>query len=116
MKTARLHIRGRDSGVEVSITETARERLRGLLTRERLAPGEALLLERCASVHTFGMRFAIDVVFVDRNRRVVAIHREVPRCRVLFDLRAALTLEMPAGGASQHGLSVGDPLVFEAVS
>ncbi|MFM0718553.1 DUF192 domain-containing protein [Paraburkholderia strydomiana] len=116
MKAARLHVRGRDSGVEVSITETTRERLRGLLTRDHLAPGEALLLERCGSVHTFGMRFAIDVVFVDRHRRIVAIHRDVPRCRVLFNLRATLTLEMPAGGASQHGLSVGDPLVFEAVS
>jgi uncharacterized membrane protein (UPF0127 family) len=116
VKPARLHVRGRDTGVAVSITETARERLRGLLGRDRLAPGEALLLERCGSVHTFGMRFAIDVVFLDRQRRVVAIHRAVPRRRMLFNFRANQTLEMPADGARQHGLSVGDPLVFEAAS
>ncbi|QQC66723.1 DUF192 domain-containing protein [Paraburkholderia ginsengisoli] len=116
MKIARLHVRGRDTGVAVSITETARERLRGLLDHERLAPDAALLLERCASVHTFGMRFAIDVVFLDRHRRIVAIHRDVPRRRMLFNLRASRTLEMPADGARRHGLSIGDPLVFEAAS
>lgn len=116
MTPARLYVRGHDTGVAVSITQTARERLRGLLGRDQLAPGEALLLERCGSVHTFGMRFAIDVVFLDRHRRVVAIHREVPRRRMLFNLRATQTLEMPASGARQHGLAVGDPLVFEALS
>ena len=116
MKPARLHVRGRDLGVAVSITQTARERMRGLLGRDHLAPGEALLLERCGSVHTFGMRFAIDVVFLDRHRRIVAIHHDVPRRRMLFSLRATQTLEMPASGARQHGLSVGDPLVFEAAS
>jgi uncharacterized protein len=114
VKPARLYIRGRDTGVAVSITKTARERMRGLLGRDGLAPGEALLLEHCGSVHTFGMRFAIDVVFIDRHWRVVAIHHDVPRRRMLLNLRAAHTLEMPANGAREQGLSVGDPLVFEA--
>ncbi len=116
MKRARLHVRGHDIGVEVSITETARERMRGLLGRAALASGEALLLDRGGSVHTFGMRFAIDVLFLDRRQRVVAIHHDVPRRRMLFSLRATHTLEMPAHSARRHGLAVGDSLVFEATS
>ena len=116
MKPARLHVRGRDTGVAVSITETARERMRGLLGRDRLPSNEALLLEHCGSVHTFRMRFAIDVVFLDRHRRIVAIHHDVPQRRMLCHLRATRTLEMPAGGAREHELSVGDSLDFEAAS
>ena len=116
MKPARLHVRGHDTGIAVAVTETTRERMRGLLGRDHLSPDEALLLERCGSVHTFGMRFAIDVVFLDRHRRVIAIHPGVPRRRMLLNLRAAHTLEMPADGARRHGLSVGDPLAFEAAS
>lgn len=116
MKSARLRVRGHDMGVDVSITETARERMRGLLGRSALGSGEALLLDRCGSVHTFGMRFAIDVVFLDRRHCIVAIHHVVPRRRVLFSPRATHTLEMPASSARQCGLTVGDTLVFEATS
>lgn len=116
MKLARLHVRGDDLGVAVSITETARERMRGLLGRECLPSGEALLLRRCGSVHTFGMRFAIDVVFLDRFERTVAIHHDVHKRRMLFNFRATQTLELPAGEARERGLAIGDQLVFEAVS
>jgi uncharacterized membrane protein (UPF0127 family) len=117
VKTAQLYVRGRDTGVSVSVTQTARERMRGLLGRSHLPLDQALLLDRCGSVHTFRMRFAIDVVFLDRHRRIVAIHRDVPARRMLFNFRAVQTLEMPAGGARLHGLSVGDPLAFiEAAS
>lgn len=116
MKSARLYLRGCDIGVDVSITESARERMRGLLGRDALGSGEALLLKRCGSVHTFGMRFAIDVLFLDRHQRVVAIRHGVARRRMSFSLRAADTLEMAAGAARLHGLAIGDSLVFEANS
>ncbi|CAE6695234.1 DUF192 domain-containing protein [Paraburkholderia aspalathi] len=115
MILTRLHVRGRDIGVRVSITETARERMRGLLDHDRLPHDEALLLKRCGSVHTFGMRFAIDVLFLDRQRRIVAIRHNVPKRRMLFSLRATQTLEMPAGIARLHGLELGDILDFEAI-
>lgn len=116
MKRARLYVHGRDVGIDVSITETAQERMRGLLGRDHLPSGEALLLKRCGSVHTFGMRFAIDVVFLDRQQRIVAIHHDVPRGRLRLNLLAAQTLEMSAGIAGRHGLAVGEILVFEAIS
>ncbi|CAD6557682.1 hypothetical protein LMG28727_06415 [Paraburkholderia kirstenboschensis] len=116
MKFARLKVHGKDAGIHVSITQTMCERMRGLLGRDSLPPGEAILLRRCGSVHTFGMRFDIDVLFLDRHERVVAIHHGVRKRRLLLNLRAAHTLEMPAGAAGKHGLAVGDYFVFEATS
>jgi len=116
MKLACLKVQGRDANIKVSIAHTMWERMRGLLGRDSLPRGEALLLRRCGSVHTFGMRFEIDVLFLDRRERVVAIHPDVRKRRALFDLHAAHTLEMPAGAAAEHGLAVGDCLIFEAVS
>lgn len=114
MKPARLRVDGHDTGVWVSITETTKERMRGLLGRDGLAHDEALLLGHCWSIHTFGMRFAIDVLFLDSHQRIVAIHHEVPKRRMLLNLRATQTLEMSAGAARLHGLRVGAPLAFEA--
>jgi uncharacterized membrane protein (UPF0127 family) len=116
VKSASLKVHGKDTGIKVSVTQTMRERMLGLLGRESLPSDEALLLKRCGSVHTFGMRFDIDVLFLDRRERVVAIHRGVGKRRVLLNLRAAHTLEMPAGSAGGHGLAVGDHFVFEATS
>lgn len=112
MKFARLIIQHRDSGVTVSITETTRERMRGLLGRDALARNEALLLQSCRSVHTFGMHFAIDVVFLDRLNRIVGIRHDVPKRRMHLSIRATQTLEMAAGMACLHRLAVGDELVF----
>ncbi|WP_281349421.1 DUF192 domain-containing protein [Paraburkholderia hayleyella] len=100
----------------MATTQTAKERMRGLLGRDQLADNEALLLKPCRSIHTFGMRFAIDVLFLDRHQRVVAIHPEVPRNRMRLNLCATQTLEMRAGAAYAHGIRVGDLLVFEALS
>jgi uncharacterized membrane protein (UPF0127 family) len=56
------------------------------------------------------------VLFLDWRQRVVSIHNNVPRRRMVFSLRAAHTLEMAACAARLHGLAVGDSLVFEATS
>ena len=60
----------RQRAFDAAIPRTHRERTRGLRGRDRLAPDEALLIERCRSVHTFGMRVPITVVFLDRSWRV----------------------------------------------
>jgi uncharacterized membrane protein (UPF0127 family) len=65
-----------------------RERARGLLGRDRLAPGSALLLERTRSIHTVGMRFEIAVAFLDAGLRVLEVVR-VPPGRVLLPRRGA---------------------------
>jgi len=73
-------------------------RLRGLALRREPPPGVALLIPRCRSVHTFGMRFALDLVWLDGDRRVVRIDRAVPPRRVVSCRAAAGVVEVPSPG------------------
>ncbi len=91
------------------------DRLRGLLGRPSLGPGAALLLERCGAVHTVGMRFALDLVFVDRAWRVTRIIRNVRpgRLMVCGGWHAARVMESEAGCLELSDMRVGDTLVWE---
>jgi uncharacterized membrane protein (UPF0127 family) len=89
---------------------TRRSRRRGLLGRDRLAPDAALVLEPCAAVHTAFMRFAIDVIFIDRAGYAVKIVREVAPWRIAAAFGAHAVVEMAAGSLAGE-LVVGDRLV-----
>jgi len=82
----------------VPVARGPRARLLGLslLPRERAGPG--LLIPRCRSVHTFGMRFALDLLFLDRAGGVVAVRRAVPPRRFVAQRGADAVLELPAQG------------------
>ncbi|HET9199027.1 MAG TPA: DUF192 domain-containing protein [Solirubrobacterales bacterium] len=80
-----------------------RTRLRGLAFRDREAAGPGLLIPRCASVHTFGMRFDLDVYFLDRDGRVLAARRRVPPNRVLWCRGARKVLEIPSPPGGETG-------------
>lgn len=84
-------------GREVRVARGGRARLLGLAGLDRARVGAGLLIPRCASVHTFGMRFALDLVFLDRAGRPCAVRRAVPPRRVVFAQGAASVLELPAG-------------------
>lgn len=71
-------------------------RLRGLAWRDRADAEPGLLFPRCAGVHTFGMRFALDVYFLDREGRVLSVRRRVPPNRVLWQRGARKVLEIPS--------------------
>lgn len=83
-------------GVTVPVATTRRARLLGLalLPRERAGPG--LLLPRCRSVHTFGMRFDLDLVFLDGAGKVVGLRRSVRPGRVARCVEAEAVLELPS--------------------
>ena len=85
---------------------TRRERRRGWLGRHRIDPRDALLLEGCRSVHTFGMSVPITVVFLDRSWRVVRVVR-TPQGRLLFCRRACRVLECHIGAAVRVGDRLG---------
>jgi uncharacterized membrane protein (UPF0127 family) len=109
-------IRAEDGSVVCERCEVAGSilrRMRGLLGRDGLAPGEGLLLPRTGSVHTFFMRFPIDVVFLDRRRRVVRIAHGLRPWRVAYGFRARSTLELPAGAAAAAGLEAGMTCVVD---
>lgn len=95
---------------------SAWDRLRGLLGRGPLAKDEALLIEPCASVHTFGMGYPIDLAFLDRDGRVLRIVRELKPRRVAARPGARATLEMAAGAAAGLGLRAGDRLEWRAAA
>jgi len=87
------------------------QRLVGLLGRSPLQPGEALLLEPCCCIHTFFMDYPLDVLFYDKEKRVVAIFAEMPpwRCTPLVR-RARGAIEFPPGTLEAAGTGVGDRL------
>lgn len=88
---------------------TSGARRRGLLGRERFERGEGLYLAPCQWVHTFGMRFAIDVAFLARDGRVLALHHGLRPGRVSrLVWRADGALELPAGTLAASGTQIGD--------
>lgn len=78
------------------VATSFRSRLRGLAWRTRAEAGAGLLIPRCASVHTFGMRFELDVYFLDRDGRVLSVRRRVPPRRVVWQRGSAAVLEIPS--------------------
>ena len=75
---------------------TFRTRLRGLAWRDQADAGRGLMIPRCSSVHTFGMRFALDLYFLDAEGRVIAVRRWVPPRRVVWKRGACAVLELPS--------------------
>ena len=86
-------------------------RMRGLLGRASLPAGEGILLRPAGSVHTFFMRFPIDVVFLDKEDRVVGIEPSVPPWRTAGRRGAKAVLELAAGECDRRGVRVGDRLL-----
>lgn len=95
-----------------SLAATFATRLRGLLGAKELAPGHGVLIRPASSVHTFFMRFAIDVVFLDRGGSVVKLVPNLQPWRVAFGRGARETLELRAGEARARGIRVGERLVL----
>ena len=83
-------------------------RRQGLLGRSALADGEALIIAPSGAVHTFGMRFAIDLLFVSRDGSVVKVHERVQPRRLSLCWRAFGVVELAAGRVGATGVRVGD--------
>ncbi|MES4900746.1 MULTISPECIES: DUF192 domain-containing protein [unclassified Streptomyces] len=109
--TGTLRVRGgaqgdvRDADIPLEIAASYRARTRGLLGRDGVAG--ALLLTPASSVHTFGMRFAIDVAYLDRRLTVLAVRTMRPGRLGLPRPRARHVLEAEAGAMEHWGLRAG---------
>src|SRR5947209_7519345 len=97
------------------IPESSFGRMRGLLGRNGLEPGSGMLIDRAPSVHMFFMRFPIDVVFLDRDRKVVRVVSRLRPWRVAGARRAVAALELPAGAAAAAAVETGDVLILEDI-
>src|SRR4051812_46418179 len=107
--TIRNASRRRDLAHTAGMADRWWARLRGLLGRPPLAGGSGLVIAPCRAVHTYGMSYAIDVVFVDRAWRTVAVYSNLaPRRRTGWHRSAACAVELPAGTIWETGTTVGD--------
>ena len=93
------------------VADSPVSRMKGLLGRSELRPGEGLLLRPASAIHTFFMRFPIDAVFLDRDWRIVGIADGVAPWRTAGRKGAKAVLELPAGESARRGLRPGDLLV-----
>jgi uncharacterized protein len=93
-----------------TIADTPAARLRGLLGRKQLTPGEGILLESARSIHTAFMRFPIDAVFLNGNLEVVDVRPNLKAWRAAGCRGAQSVLELAGGEADRRGVKVGDRL------
>jgi uncharacterized membrane protein (UPF0127 family) len=107
----------RELGARIGLADGWLARLRGMLARPAPGPGEGLLLTPCRSVHMYGMRFPLDVAFLDGRGAVVAIYPSLgPGSRTRWHRNATHALELSAGTLEESGTTVGDVLVWSPAS
>lgn len=95
------------------LADTSAKRRTGLLKHTGLEPGEGLWIVPCESVHSFFMKFTIDVLYLDRAKKVRGARSRMVPWRVSACLPAHSVLELPAGTIEQTGTQRGDQLEFE---
>jgi hypothetical protein len=105
-----------NSGNDVVLAHTliaafdSKSRRQGLLRHDSLPDSSAIIIAPSNAIHTFFMRFAIDVAFVARDGRVVKVSRAVRPWRIAAALRAFAAIELPAGALDRAGIAAGDTL------
>ncbi|MDR0215475.1 MAG: DUF192 domain-containing protein [Comamonas sp.] len=102
-----LYVDGRTVPCVVAVARTFVQRARGLLWRRPLSSSEALWIHKCDSIHTVGMGYAIDVVFLSRDAVVLRVSEAVAPWRFRWCRTAQSVLELPAGQARRLGISPG---------
>lgn len=102
---------GRELAESVQVADSLFSRMRGLLGRKGLNTGEALWIKPCKGIHTIGMKFSIDAVFLDRNNRVIAVIPDLPPNRVSrIYRRAASVIELQAGILAVTPITIGETI------
>jgi len=104
--------RGTVLASRLEVADSAARRNKGLMGRDGLAAGGGLWIVPCESVHTFGMRFAIDLVYLDRKKRIKKLRKAVPAMRISACLSAHSVIELPAGAIAATETAMGDVLEF----
>ena len=100
--------------VQGVLADTMTLRLIGLLGMRRLTPQGGLLIKPSSGVHTFGMRFPIDIISLDRNNRVLGVWENIGPWKVRgVSLRTRSVLELPSGRIKQCSIEPGDELAVK---
>jgi uncharacterized membrane protein (UPF0127 family) len=105
--TLRFAGRGGACAIRLMVASTARERMRGLLGRAPLQAAEGMLLLSCRMIHTIGMGYPLDLIYLDRYGRVLKVTEALPPLRMDGHWRARHVLEMAAGEAARCEIASG---------
>jgi len=111
----RNHTRNTVVADAAEIAHTSAARRTGLLRHERLNDGQGLWIVPCEAIHTCFMKFPIDLVYLDRRKKVQKVRKRVVPWRVSACWRAHSVLELPAGTVDRTGTEAGDQLVMEGL-
>jgi uncharacterized membrane protein (UPF0127 family) len=99
----------------IEVADSGPKRTKGLLGRSMLLPGEGIWIVPCEGVHTFGMQFPIDLVYLDRHKTVRKVKNAVPPWRLSFCFSAHSVLELASGSIESTQTRAGDKLeIFHA--
>ena len=103
--------RNTDLASNVVLAKGFFKRMKGLLLKKGMMKGEALLIAPCKGVHTIGMRFSIDVVFLNKNNEVIALRKSLrPNQLTPIYINSLTVLELPAGVIEATNTQVGDKI------
>ena len=116
----RVQVRNRSSGSvlgeRIEVADNYFTRLRGLLGRSGLGAGEGLLIVPSRGIHMFGMSFPLDILLLDKERRVAASYRALPPGKATGMHRGVrYALELPVGMIESTGTAEGDSLDWEEI-
>ena len=111
----RVHNRSRDSivGDRIEVANTPETRNRGLLKHTSLGRGEGLWIVPTQSIHMFFMKFALDIVYLNKGKKVLKVVKNLKPWRISLCLPAHSVLELPVGTIARTGTRKGDQLEFE---
>lgn len=99
---------------DVKIAKNFFTRSIGLLSRKNLSEDEALIIRPCSSIHTFFMKFKIDVIFVDKNNKIIALYENVEKNKILpIHLTSKYVIELAAGRVHDKNIKKNDVLLVE---
>lgn len=96
-------------GEKIELADTFLTRLKGLLGKEKLEEGQGIILAPCSAVHCLGMKFAIDVIFLNENKEVINIIENIqPGANGAKEKKAHFVLEVAMGVVGQKSIQIGD--------
>ena len=99
----------------VEIAQNPWARMKGLLGRRDLPPGEALIITHCQSIHMFFMKFPIDVIFCDRQNKVLGLCEGLkPFCLSPIFFKASYAIELPPGSIVASKTQIGDQIALNS--
>jgi len=97
---------------KTKIADNFISRLKGLLETDSMDEGTAMVIRPCNSIHTIGMKYPIDVLFLDKHDKIIKIERNMQSCKFAFCRKASYVIELPSGTAKKSGTTDGDMITF----